>query len=81
MTAQAYVNGVKPKTKKALRDAIKGDPRSVSLYDLNMIGNKGTRRADEIVEGEKVSVVGPDAERDRKWYATVVMSNGKVKLQ
>jgi hypothetical protein len=46
-----------------------------------MIGNKGTRRADEIVEGEKVSVVGPDAERDRKWYATVVMSNGKVKLQ
>jgi hypothetical protein len=73
MSFQAYVNGVKPKTKKALREAFKADPASVWFEDLSL-NSRGSVTASELSPSDVI--VGPDAMTARNWYANV--RNGKV---
>ena len=55
-------------TKKALKEAIGQDLRHRETSMFN----------DEFKPDGTFNVVGPD-ERNRKWYATVTMANGKIK--
>ena len=79
VTCGAYVNGERPKTKKALKDAMKETPAKVvfdktSLFDCE--GDK-TIRGNALHDSVTINVVGPDPYHNRKWYATVT-ANGKV---
>jgi hypothetical protein len=73
MSFQAYVNGQKPKTKKALRDAFKADPSSVWFEDTSL-NSRGSLTGSELSPSDVI--VGPDAYTARNWYANV--RNGKV---
>ena len=66
-----------PKTKTALKKAIKDEPGTVGLYNTSMFGGY-TGPASELPEGSSFNVVGPDPERSRIWYATVKMNKGRV---
>lgn len=79
----AMVNGRRPATKKALRDALTADPGLVQFDSTSMMGP----RAGDIISAtvadigtDKMSVVGPDPYTKRNWYATVEVANGKVKV-
>ena len=74
MSFQAYVNGKKPATKKALREALAADPSSVWFEDLSLVTNRGSLHATELSPSDVI--VGPDAERQRNWYANI--RNGRV---
>lgn len=73
----AKVNGVRPKTKKALREALKADPRSVTFDNTSPMGPQlvGINGANVPVEFS-LQVTGPDPFTKRNWYATV--KNGPV---
>lgn len=71
---QAYVNGQKPKTKKALREALAADPASVWFEDTSAFNNRGSLNASQLSPSDVI--VGPDCYTARNWYANV--RNGKV---
>lgn len=72
---QAYINDyVKPKTKKALREAVATDPESVTFEDTSAFNSRGTITVSELRPSDVI--VGPDAYTTRNWYANV--KNGKV---
>lgn len=73
MSFQAYVNGQKPKTKKALRDAL-ASGADVAFEDTSFVNNRGCLAPDQI--GPSDVIVGPDAHNQRNWYANI--RNGKV---
>ena len=55
-------------TKKALKENI-GKP--LHFQETSMFGQ-------EYTDDGQFAVVGPDAYRSRKWYATVTMQNGVI---
>ena len=71
---QAYVNGQKPKTKKALREALAADPAAVWFEDTSAFNNRGTLTHEQLSPSDVI--VGPDVYTTRSWYANV--RNGKV---
>ena len=74
MSYQAWINGyVKPKTKKALREALAND-EDVTFEDTSFNGNRGTVTADQLSPSDVI--VGPCAHTARNWYANI--RNGKV---
>ena len=77
----ARVFGARPKSKKALREALQSHPGHVeldptSLYDLD----SAPRTVDELTEGTTLYVVGPDPYKDRRWYATVTVTERPRKI-
>lgn len=68
------------KTKKQLKAEID----SIQFYDTSPLGQTfhggWGDLADNFPAGTKLTVVGPDPFTDRKWYATVEVVNGKVKV-
>jgi hypothetical protein len=72
-------NGVAILTKKALKAHMTANPEKVEFYSTEWLGANAGKvfTGDSLPRGDKLSVVGPDPERSRKWYGTVE-SNGKV---
>jgi hypothetical protein len=81
MTQGVYVRGFRPKTKKALREAIESDPSSVSLEATSIFGNEYGGSILHMPEGKTVYIVGPDPARKRSWYANLTRHGDKFKLQ
>jgi hypothetical protein len=75
----AYVNGIRPKTKKALREALKADPTAVEFDSTTAIGpHVGGRFTAQhtVASSDTLQVCGPDPYRSRVWYASI--KNGKL---
>jgi hypothetical protein len=72
----AYVDGVRPKTKKALKEACANDPnRTRVVFDGTALNNEGHRYTLDH-PNDTLQVCGPDPYTKRNWYASV--KNGKV---
>ncbi len=76
----AFVDGKRPATKKALREAMASDPSSVSFdttspFDGGRVIHPATEAFREILQ-----VTGPDPFTSRKWYASVKIVSGKVRV-
>ena len=65
--------GFRAESKKAVKDAIKaGRPMSSNrLIETSMFGN-------EYKGDGTYTVVGPDPERNRKWFAQITIKDDKV---
>ena len=76
----AYVDGERPKTKKALREALNN--HSYVDFDVTTIyRNRGGEIIEATPDGigtDTISVVGPDPYASRRWYASVTVKNGRV---
>lgn len=82
----AYVNGTRPKSKKALKDALKAAPATVAFDGTaafpGMPGYGERYRGDAIPTGVILSVCGPDPYRARGWFGNVsVKADGSVKAE
>lgn len=78
----AYVGGSRPKSKKALKEALAAGPKviAVEFERTSELGPALPRNVYELPPGTKLQVTGPDPYTSRKWYATVELVNGKVKV-
>lgn len=66
-------------TKKAFKEAVESG-RNPYLRDFSFFADN-SMSVEDIEEGMTVgTVVGPDAERNRKWYANVKRVKGKLKV-
>ena len=74
-----FVNMHRPKTKKALREAVAADPGTVLLEATSMFGNEYGGSLASAPDGNYF-VVGPDPYTDRRWYGKITVSAGKVKV-
>jgi hypothetical protein len=72
----AFVNGERPQSKKALREALEADPYTVTFDPTSPFNDEyGTVVAGAdlgyTLQSKKLAVVGPDPFVKRNWYATV----------
>ena len=75
-----FVDGNRPKTKKALREALQSTPESVTLEATSLFGNEYHGPVTSAPVGT-YSIVGPDPHTSRKWYGQItVLPTRKVKL-
>jgi len=71
----AYVNGVRPKTKKALKEALTNAPETVT-FDKTAHGDSGTLTVDDVLAStDALSIAGPDPFNKRSWFAAVTASD------
>lgn len=71
----AYVNGIRPKSKAALRRALETAPETVR-FDCTAMDQAGRNiYTTNIPAGAQLSVVGPDPYTSRAWYGTVKLSS------
>jgi hypothetical protein len=72
------INGRRPKSKKEIKEAV-ANGATVRFENLSMFGGEDAVVRGGVLEPAKsVAFVGPDPHRDRKFYGTVEMRNGKV---
>lgn len=78
----AYIGNSRPKTKKALREAIANLGETEVYFDTTSpFSTTSGYSLSQIPVGVKLSVVGPDPHTKRSWYATVSRdANGLVTI-
>lgn len=67
-------------TKKALKEELAKMPSNVNLYSTSLHGGSEGATGDKLVENVKYSVTGPNPYESRKWYATVEVVKGVIKV-
>lgn len=80
MSQGVFINGRRPKSKKEVREAVLANPGSVRLERTAWIGDEYDGAVDEAPEGTH-HFVGPDPYANRKFYGSVIVRNGSVKVK
>ena len=87
--ATASATGALFPSKAAIIRAWKADPASVRFTSVGTVVDGGVRGARfngpvtspaDLPAGTKLTVVGPDPERQRNYYGTVEVKGGKVRI-
>lgn len=79
----AYVNDVRPKTKKALKEAVETAPATVKFDYTSFYPEEGMPRelnTTNIPEEVTLLVCGPDPYTKRRWYASACPTSDGVKV-
>jgi hypothetical protein len=71
-----FINGQRPKSKKAVREAVAANPATVRAEATSMFGNEFDGSLAEY-GGGTISFVGPDPYTDRRFYGTITVSAAK----
>lgn len=74
-----WVDGNRPRTKKALKDALASDG-AVSLEATSLFGNEYDGPIESAPDGEYY-VVGPDPYRARNWFAQITVKGSTIKVK
>jgi hypothetical protein len=79
----SFIQGSRPRSKKALREAVANDPQSVFFDGTSFLGPQFDGRPSDIPEGVTLTVTGPDPYTLRRWYASVTRdaATGKVTVK
>lgn len=79
MTQGIFVNGQRPKSKKAIKEAVAAG-ELVTLEATSVFGNEFAGDVNAAPEGTYY-FVGPDPYRARNFYGNVVVKGGKVTIK
>ena len=75
-----FIDGTRPKSKKAIKEAVANDPWSVHIEATSMFGNEYEGPVAQMPHG-RVTFVGPDPYTKRSFYGTITKGDdGKVKV-
>lgn len=72
-----FVNGARPKSKKAIKEAIAANPDSVSLEATSIFGNEFDGMVSVAPYGS-YTFVGPNPNTDRRFYGTITVTASKI---
>jgi hypothetical protein len=75
----ALIDGRDPKSKRELRDTLRDRPGSVEFYATAAVGEDVGRRfgGNELPEGRRLDVTGPNPYTARDWWANVELDPAK----
>lgn len=74
MTQGIFINGVRPKSKKQVKEAVTTDPSTVYLEATSFFGNEYDGPITQMPEGKVCFFVGPDPERARNFFGNMIGS-------
>ena len=74
-----FVNYNRPKTKKAIKDAIAADPATVDIESTSMFGGYSGSVAN--APDGSYPFVGPDPYTKRSFYGTITKRDGKITVK
>ena len=80
MTQGIWINGERPKSKKAIREAVETNPAMVDVEATSWHGNEYGGPLDKAPEGTMITFVGPDPYTSRKFYGTITKFNGELHI-
>lgn len=81
MSYGVFINGERPRSKKAIKEAMKEAPSSVTWQNDAAFGETaGSRFAGDRLPDMNDTFVGPDPFRDRKFYGQIKVVDGKVTI-
>lgn len=71
-----WISGERPSSKKEVKSAITeafamGREQEVVLEETSLFSRTGNRTLDEMAVGETITFVGPDPQRNRKFYGNI----------
>ncbi len=75
-----YIAGRRPKSKKAIREALKTEPHKVTLERTAFMGNEYGGPVLDMPENVRQTFVGPDPYTSRKFYGSMLRSGTTIKL-
>lgn len=67
-----FVNGRRPKSKKAVKEAVLNAPETVRIEATSLFGNEYDGPADLLPGPATVYFVGPDPSTSRKFYGQLI---------
>ena len=75
-----FILGLRPKSKKIIKESVAADPSRVRLEGTSMFGGDYDGPVSEAPNGT-YNFVGPDPYRDRRFYGNIVVKDGKVTVK
>lgn len=75
-----FLNMDRPRSKKAIKEAVSSGHPAVNLEATSMFGNEYDGPLRTAPDGT-YTFVGPDPYTSRKFYGTITKSNGKVTVK
>jgi hypothetical protein len=66
-----YVNGKRPKSKEAIKEAVARDPASVRLEATALMGHEYDGPAADMPIGRQIAFVGPCPYTRRRFYGSI----------
>jgi len=75
-----YVNFARPKSKKAIKEAVAISPESVHLEATSIFGNEYSGPVSQAPDGS-YSFVGPDPHTKRSFYGTITKLGNKITVK
>lgn len=67
-----YINGRRPTSKKALKEAVATDLDSIDVEATSLFGNEYGGPLSRALPG-RIDFVGPDPHRDRRFYGSITI--------
>jgi hypothetical protein len=74
-----FVNGQRPKSKKAIKEAVAAGAR-VNLEATSLMGNEPEGPVTELPNGQ-YHFVGPNPYTDRRFYGTLTVKGGTITVK
>lgn len=75
-----YIGASRPKSKKAIKEAVAANPASVSLEATSMFGNEYSGPVSTAPDGDYY-FVGPDPYTKRNFYGRIGVINGRITVK
>jgi hypothetical protein len=77
-----YVNGGRPRSKKAIKEAVNDSGQTVTFYSTSCFDEYDGKQwlSDKLPDGEHY-FVGPNPYADRKYYGTIIKRNGTITVK
>ena len=75
MSDGVFIKGRRPASKKAIKEALATDPKSVSIESTSMFGGGFSGTVTE--DMPEITFAGPDPHNSRKFYGQIGFKGGK----
>lgn len=75
-----FVRYERPKSKKAVKEAVAADPHNVVIEATSLFGNEYGGPVSEMPDHTRITFVGPDPYTSRKFYGTISREGDKFKV-
>lgn len=76
-----FVNGLRVKSKRAIKEAIVNGTPHVDLEATSFFGNEYEGDVRNMPEGETIYFVGPNPHSDRRFYGTITRKGDKITVK
>lgn len=76
-----WLDNARPKSKKAVREAIAANPSTVYVEAVSFFGNDWSGPVSDLAVGQGITFVGPDPARARNFFGRIIRTPSGFKVE